>query len=209
MTEQPKDSDTIAQTLEMAFQALLAEYKAIREASLSRDQRKGLFENFMMIVLSAAVIGLPTVITQQQYLLLLAFSIIISAIAFAHHRQEQLLLQLVLYESEVLRPQLLELIHQTASPKQLPESIDALWQWQAYHLRAGKRPLILRFIRRLIFADLKSLFVLASVGFILLFIFYRGVVALTIPEYALLALASLYSASHVIILFYSAFTSKR
>lgn len=98
MTKQSKSSGVPDRTIELAIQALIAEYHAMRDASLSRDARKGALENSMMIVFSAAIVGLLTIISQQQYILLPVLSLLSSALALAHFYQDRLLNDLALYE---------------------------------------------------------------------------------------------------------------
>lgn len=108
----------------------------------------------------------------------------------------------------MLQPQLIKLIGQANSSGQIPESIVELWQWQSYLRRKRfKGSLIPKFFRRLVFAvGLRPLFVIASAGFLLLFIYYRGLINLTVPEVVLLVVASLYCMWFVLVFIVSGFT---
>ncbi|MBI3957683.1 MAG: hypothetical protein HY328_02650 [Chloroflexi bacterium] len=174
----------------MAFSALLAEYKAMRDASVSRDTVRGSLENFMMLFLSAAVVGLPAILVQQQYLLLSALSLIFSTIALAYMSQARLISELAMYENEVLRPQLLKLLLQGRHSEKPPEGIDEVWQWQSYLHKKRLRGYAFFRIGRM-HIDLTPLFVVGSIGFLLLFMYYRGLTNLALPELAVFLLACL------------------
>jgi hypothetical protein len=190
--------------LNMVSNALIAEYNAMRDASLSRDHRVSSLENLIMIVFSATIVGLPTIISQQQFLVLPLLSLLLSALTVSYRRQGRLLRELANYENDVLRPKLQSLLRQASHPCNLPDGLDMLWQWQGYHTGWQRNSSLLQVImRRVAPRGLRQLSLLISAGYLLLFIYYRGWANLLIPETALFLLALLYLAPIVFEIVYN------
>jgi hypothetical protein len=190
---------------DFASDALIAEYEAVREASLSRDQISGSLENFMMLTFSATLVGLPTIIIQKQYILLLILSLLVSALALARRGQGWLRHVLANYENEVLRPNLQKLLRQASHSHELPSNLSTLWSWQDYldkQQRSGS--VVSRVFRRFVAVGLGPLSVLASVGYLLLYLYYRGLWNLDLPEGVLFVLSLIYSA-WVVVVYFGAF----
>jgi len=129
----PKESTKYA--LDIASDALIAEYNAMRAAKLSRDQIWSSLTNFMMIVYSAIVVSLPTIISQKQYLLLPFLSLVLAVLALSNRAQTLLMRDLIEYEVEVLRPKLQSLLKQASHPNEIPDGLGELWEWENYHQR--------------------------------------------------------------------------
>lgn len=192
---------------DLAFQALVVEYTSIREASLSRDQIKGSLENFMMLVLTGAVIALPTIISQQQFLLFPIFSIIFSNIALAHLGKTWRVSDLAAYE-EQLRLRLINLISAEQSPNILHIDLDWLWQWQLFlrNTRGGK---LHSRLYAIFSSGMETLFVFVSVGFLLLFLYYRGIIGLSDIEIILIIIATTYCIFFLVSIIYTIKKSMR
>src|SRR5687768_15849326 len=61
-----QDNNT-KEILQIAANALIAEYNAIRAASLARDQIFSSVANFGIVLIAAILASLPTIISQQRY----------------------------------------------------------------------------------------------------------------------------------------------
>lgn len=179
--------------IDMAFQATLAEYDSIREASLSRDQIIGTLNNFIMVVLAAAIASAPVVIAQKLFWLLLVFSIVISGIALTRQRQAWLQNVLARYEQRILKPRLMALILQTNPSQESTTSLSNLWQWQAYYREQFAGSFASTVTHLLIFSGLETLLVILPWGFLLLFFYYRNVTTLAFSEIILSLLAGVYA----------------
>lgn len=194
MPQPPAQSQQESQALELTSTALLAEYHAIRDASLARESIMGSLENFMMVVLSAAIVTLPTLIKDQHFLLLPVVALILSVIALARRHQAYVHDDLASYEREVLRPQVVALIQHVHISQQLSEITNRLWQWQSFfQRRQSQGRLLVKLTRTWISYGLEPLFVLSSLGFLLLFVYYRGIANWTIPEVIAFVLAVFFS----------------
>lgn len=194
MIQQSTEYQPESQAFELVSQALLAEYGAIRDAPLARESIVGSLENFMMVVVSAAIVTLPTLIKDQQFLLLPIVALILSTIALARHHQAYVHGDLSSYESEVLQPRLVGLIRQIDPSAQLSDTVAGLWQWQSYFRKKqlqGRLPG--RLTRIWTTHGLEPLFVLTCLGFLLLFLYYRGTVNWTVPEMISFILAAVFS----------------
>lgn len=181
-------------TLDLALQALLRDYSATREDVQVAAGSLRSFENFTIVVLAAAIAGLPTILANQLYFLFPMISMVVSLLAVIHRHQGWLYIQLELYQSEVLRPQLAELMQQSSQEKPLSESVLKLWAGPSYYrARRLGGPLLIRLGRRIAHARMGTLFLLCSMGFFLLFFHYRGYTQLTVLEVVLLVFAGLYT----------------
>jgi hypothetical protein len=180
--------------LQIAGNALIAEYNAIRAASLARDQVFSSVANFGIVLLVAILASLPTVISQQRYQLLLPlFSIIASTLALTTLSQRWLVETLARYEIEELSARLQALFQLARKPELLPNNLARYWQWQSFlkHDR-NKGILLTRFGRFIASAAPGTLPIFASLGFIYLFIYHRAFDNLTLPENFLFYLAVIY-----------------
>jgi hypothetical protein len=111
--------------------ALIAEYNAIRAASLSRDQNRNFLMQFEFVVLSAIIAGLPAILDRGFWLILPATSILLVSLAGTSLDQAALVWELALYESGVLRPRLISALGYSNSPG----GVIGIWDWQNFHNR--------------------------------------------------------------------------
>ena len=194
MSESKIDQDTDS-SLEMLFSALTAEYESTRETSRSRDQLLGSLMNFMMIVFSAAILGLPTIISNREYWILLLISIVLTGLTMHYLWQGRIIQELARSEDNVLRPKLDSLFKTVGYAKNVPTEIYQLWQWQSYFIKREARGTFLsRFARKLSrHGGMPSLSTLGSIGFLLLFLYYREIQTLTSVELVFLLLASVFA----------------
>ncbi len=201
--------DNTEQVLQIAANALIAEYNAIRTASLTRDQIFSTVANFGVVLMVAILASLPTVISQQRYQLLLPFfSFLASSLALANLSQRWLLETLARYENDDLSSRLQALFHSATKAESLPKDLAGYWQWQAYLKKdRDKGSFLYRISRSLSRTAPAILPLLASIGFIFLFIYHRGLSGLTLPEHILFYLAVTYSVFAV--LAYSVFLKNK
>lgn len=191
LTKQTKSDE---QVIQIAANALVAEYNAIRAASLARDQVFSTVANFGVVLMVAMIASLPTVVAQQRYQLLLPlFSFLASSLALATLSQRWLLETLARYENDVLSPRLQFLFQKADKHNETQAKLGGYWQWQAY-LRNSRKggSFLYRFSRRISSIAPSILPLFASIGFILLFLYHRGLVDLTPPESILFYLSILY-----------------
>jgi hypothetical protein len=185
-------------SLEMLFSALTAEYESTRETSRSRDQLLGSLMNFMMLVFSAAFVFLSATPAQPNsppnYLILLLISIVFTALSMHYLWQFRVIQELAAYENDVLRPKLDAIFKAVGYAKDVTVDTYQLWQWQSYLAKQEAQGTSLtRFVRGLTRAGMPFLSIVGSIGFLLLFLYYRGIWGLSQVELVLLLVASLYS----------------
>lgn len=179
---------------DILFQALLEEYKSIREASLSRDQIRSNFENFMMLFLSASIIALPTIISEKQYIIILMLSLICSSLSLARIGQGWLIIELAIYERDFLRPRLVKAIGK--------DKAKDVWQWQSHFsekVMNGRLPTMFAVAVN----GLDPLFFITSLGTILLFTSYRGLINLSIIEITVFVLSCIMSVLFIFALIFA------
>jgi hypothetical protein len=190
------EESEVVPVLKLALDALITEYNAMHESTRLHDQALSSLANFMILIFSASVAGLSVVISQQQYLLLLPiFSLPLSIIGLSYRRRAWLIDTHASYESEVLRPKLYTLLRKASHPEEIPEGANNLWEWQHYLVQQARHgSKIHRIARKFAYADIGHLSVIGSVGYVLLFLYYRGIFGLSLLEIVLLLVAGIYSA---------------
>ena len=115
--------------------ALIAEYNAIRAASLAREHNRNVLMQFELVVLSAVLAGLPTMLDRGFWLILPGVSILLMSLVSASIDQSALLWELALYECGVLRPRLISLLGYSDTPA----GMVGIWDWQNFHMRTRRR----------------------------------------------------------------------
>jgi hypothetical protein len=189
--------------IQIAANALIAEYNAMRAASLSRDQIFSAVASFGIALMVAILASLPTVISQQRYQLLLPFfSFLASSLALANMSQRWLLETLACYENDELAPRLRAMFDGATRPEMLPDGLNRYWQWQAYLKSDRNKGSFLYRVSKSLSGLAPSLLpLLASLGFIFLFIYHHGLSSLTIPESILFYLAVVYGLLTLLVYF--------
>ena len=192
MTRQSGLADFEDSGVALAFEALLAEYKATREALLACDEIIVSLEGFTMLILSTALTGLPFVLKEQMYVILPVLSLVVSAIGLARQTHTRSANALSSHE-RLLSKKLLALINHANGLEHLPSSLQGLWQRPSYHPQQHQKSSSLsRVTRRLARVRLGPLYWAASTGFLGLFVFLRGLQSLMIWEAVIFCLASIY-----------------
>jgi hypothetical protein len=172
--------------------AIIAEFGAVREASLSRDQLIANLDNFVIVLLSAALVGLSTIISRHWFVALPMIAIVFTAVGFTRRMQVRLRFELGDYEL-LLADRLQRLLTDMSGALDTPPAVSNLWRWQAYHQRRSKGVLS-RGFRTLTAGGMEIVFVVASVGALALFFSLAPTNHLTAAEIALVALAIPYLA---------------
>jgi len=194
MKKLSQQADKTTQAIDLAFQALLAEYTAIRDASLSRDQILGGLENLLMIILSATVVSIPEIINRQLFIVLPVLSLFLSGIVFARLNQSRLNWELAQYEKDVLRKNLSDFFRITGS-SMIVDFVENLWQWQAFHRNQLRKGFFLsRIIRLPMNIGMEPFLLLVSVGVLGLFVYLRGLYGGTTLELVIFVIACFYFA---------------
>jgi hypothetical protein len=187
-----KNENKIKQCDEYYFQALLTEYEAIRNSSLSRDTVKQTIENFIILVVSALIASYSIIIKENLILTFPVVSIILTSLAFTRHKQHMLLLSLSEYE-KVLQVNLIEFVKSAKNfDAKLPPNIDLLWNWQNYlksSNRREKKTTIPEFLKR----GISSLNSVLPLFVVIMFLFHKPFKCLNYLEIIVFILAFGYS----------------
>jgi hypothetical protein len=189
--------------------ALITEFTAIREASLSRDQMKQTLENFMVIILSAVFVAYPTIVEKELFTIFPIVSIIITALAFSRRQQSVLATRLVEYE-KVLQQNMISMIQASSKKSEkLPPNLNQIWNWQSYlHLRAFEKKRFKRLFVGMIHSGLTIIISMVSLGFPILFFFNKRISEWSPIEHLLLWTALIYSLILMSIFFKDKFFSR-
>ena len=75
---------TDIKSMELAFQAVMAEYQAIRETALSRDRHRNRLMNYNVVLLGAAVTGLEYLVKSGLFIAFLVLSVLFSALGLIY-----------------------------------------------------------------------------------------------------------------------------
>lgn len=127
------------QTNKVAFdasvQSLITEYNGVRQASLSRDDAISKLDNFVMVILAAALASYLKLIDEQYYVAFPLISIVITSITFTRRLHKAILNKLARYEKS-LSDKITRLLSSSAEldiPTVPFEDINQLWGWQSYY----------------------------------------------------------------------------
>lgn len=119
-------------SIELAFNAVLKEYEAIREAALSRDQYRNSLMNYFVALLSAAILVLDYIISSNLFFVFLAFAVLISTLGLIYIFNGKLNTYLLSYEHSVLRRQAEDLLRKAEAITGTGNHHKVM-QWQEYY----------------------------------------------------------------------------
>lgn len=184
--------------LEFAFQALITEYQSMRETILSRDQFRSTLLNYMVALLTASVVAIDFIVTNELFFSFLIVSIIFSALGSVYIFNSKLNTYLLLYEHAVIRKRLEELIRRAGDIAGTHFEYKVL-QWQEWYRKLTLEEHKFDGVMNLLSFGLPNIVpILGSLGFSFVFVYLRPVRQYTTLEVGLVALAVVFNALFII-----------
>lgn len=180
------------QGFEFAFQALIADFNATRDAELAFIQQRVNLDNFTLLVISAIAVSYQTIVSQDLFLIFPLASLIITGIALTRRAQSRVLAYLGEYE-KTLYFRLLEIITLASQQDKLLSHAEHLWQWQTFlacrhHSHTGT----VGFIRYSARAGIHLIYLVTTTGFLLLLPYHKSLIEMSLPEAGLLFFAAFF-----------------